>query len=217
MTRAIRLLPFLMLFVAACGEQRPAPVPEAPGAPAAEGLGAELGAAGHERGLPSAPITVVELSDFGCPYCARFALETYPELHREYVESGQVKWRYVPMVLGIFPNGDLAARAAECAAQQQRFWPMHDLLYERQREWKQTGAPEALFSGYARNLGLNERRFAACYRSPEAQRRVEQNTRVAAQLGVRATPSFLVNGHPVEGALPLPEFRNLLEMARTGQ
>jgi hypothetical protein len=73
---------------------------------------------GHDRGTDAAPVRVVEFSDFGCPYCGEFAREVHPALHREYVETGRVRWTYVPVVMGVFRNGGAAALAAECAAEQ---------------------------------------------------------------------------------------------------
>src|SRR5690606_28569884 len=83
------------------------PFPQSPGA--RETI--DVGELGYAAGPADAPLTVVEFSDFGCPYCARFALESYPQLEREFVEGGMVRWVYVPFVMGNFPNGDLAARA----------------------------------------------------------------------------------------------------------
>jgi protein-disulfide isomerase len=171
---------------------------------------------GYPRGSAMAPVVVIEFSDFGCPYCARFALETLPEIDAEYIETGQVRWQYVPFVMGMFPNGEEAARASECAADQQAFWPMHDLIYERQREWRGTGAAEPLFVGYAERLELDVAEFAACYRENRPAERIARSNAVAQRLGVQATPSFLVNGRPVQGALPLEQFRMLIEWAAAG-
>lgn len=210
----------LLLLLAACGTgeetspqggSAPSAVPTADAAAAPGKI--DLSGLGYSRGSPSAPVTVVEFSDFGCPYCGKFALESLPELSREFIESGQVRWQYIPFELGIFPNGGQAALAAECAGEQERFWEMHDLLYMRQREWKPSAAPEPLFRGYAQSLGLNLARFGSCYRENRPAERIALNNRVAAELGVRATPSFLVNGRPVEGALPTDQFRMLLQWA----
>ncbi len=171
---------------------------------------------GYARGSAMAPVVVIEFSDFGCPYCARFALETLPEIDAEFIETGQVRWQYVPFVMGIFPNGEEAARASECAADQGAFWPMHDLIYERQREWRGSGAAEPLFVGYAERLGLDAAEFAACYRENRPAERIARSNGVAQRLGVQATPSFLVNGHPVQGALPLEQFRMLIDWAASG-
>jgi protein-disulfide isomerase len=168
---------------------------------------------GHPRGSAMAPVVVVEFSDFGCPYCARFALESLPELDAEFIETGQVRWQYVPFVMGIFPNGEEAARASECAADQNRFWPMHDLIYERQREWRGTAAAEPLFRSYASQTGLDVDEFARCYQENRPAERIAMSNRIASELGIQATPTFLVNGRIVQGALPLDQFRMLLQWA----
>jgi protein-disulfide isomerase len=168
---------------------------------------------GHPLGSAMAPVVVVEFSDFGCPYCARFALQSLPELDAEFIESGQVRWQYVPFVMGIFPNGEEAARASECAADQNQFWPMHDLIYERQREWRGTSAAEPLFRQYATQIGLDVDEFAACYRENGPAERIAMSNRIANELGIQATPTFIVNGRIVQGALPLDQFRMLLQWA----
>lgn len=167
---------------------------------------------GYSVGAEDAPVTVYEFSDFGCPFCGMFARATYPEIHEEFVETGMVRWTYVPFVMGMFPNGDEAARAAECAAEQDRFWEMHDLLYDRQNDWKSARNPRRLFNQLADELGLDDERFAACYRENRGAARTTVNNRAADALGVRATPTFFVNGRMVEGALPSEQFKQLLQM-----
>src|SRR5687768_15071652 len=98
--------------------------------------GVDLTGVGYDYGDPNAPVTVVEFSDFGCGYCAMFALETYPELERDYVDAGTVSWKQVPFITGMFPNSVEAARTAECAAEQGAYPAMHDRLYAEQRTWK---------------------------------------------------------------------------------
>ncbi len=165
---------------------------------------------GYARGPEDAPITVYEFSDFGCPYCAKFALETYPELHREFVATGKVRWAFVPFVMGSFPNGGEATKAAECAGEQDRFWVMHDRLFERQREWKRSGDADALFGQYARELDLDAERFASCYREDRRRDRLAVSNYVADALRIRGTPSFFINGQLVAGALPIEAFREIL-------
>lgn len=174
----------------------------------------DLTGVGHDRGRADAPIVIVEFSDFGCPFCGSHARQTFPTLEREYIATGKVFYKYVPFVMGTFPNGRQAARSAECAAEQgaAKFWAMHDTLYARQREWKQTLSPKELLGRYASGMRLDAKRFEACYMTHEPfhPRTLAANDR-ADRLGVRATPSFLVNGRPIEGALPLPQFRELLD------
>jgi protein-disulfide isomerase len=169
---------------------------------------------GHVRGAAEAPVTVVEFSDFGCPFCARFANESYPELHRDFVETGQVRWVFVPFFLGTFPNGELAARSGVCAGQDGGpFQAMKSALYARQAEWKaaSAGAAPDLFQEMAVEAGLDPEAFTACLAGESAAERIRVNSRLAASSGVRATPSFLVNGRLVEGALPAAQFRMVLE------
>jgi protein-disulfide isomerase len=179
---------------------------------------AGAGAVGYSRGSPSAPVHVIEFSDFGCPYCGVFARESYPRLHQEYVDAGLVRWTYVPFILGIFPNGHAAALAAECAAAQgeSSFWGMHDLLYERMDEWRTPAAGAPVFGGYARALGLDGASFDTCFAQQQPARRIAASNEEARQRGVRSTPTFFVNGRQVQGALPLQQFQMLIleEIAR---
>lgn len=172
--------------------------------------GVDLTGIGYDKGSPDAPIVIVDFSDFGCPYCGSHARQTLPELEREFIATGKVFYKYVPFVMGMFPNGDAAARAAECAAEQGRFWPMHDRLYEAQQEWKRSADPSTLFVGHARALGLEEGSYAACLADGRTNARTARASDVAKQLGIRATPTFAVDGEAIEGALPLNEFQRVL-------
>lgn len=175
--------------------------------------GVDLTGLGYDVGNPAAPVVLVNFSDFGCPYCGSFARETYPAIEREYVRTGKVFFKYVPFALGMFPNGAEAARAAECAADAGRFWPMHDSLYANQPEWKKARAPVGIFQRYAAGLGLERRHFAACYADREVHTRTRRNNEAAEALGIRVTPSFLVNDRPIEGALPIADFRRVIDAA----
>jgi protein-disulfide isomerase len=176
---------------------------------------------GHPRGAATAPITVVEFSDYGCPYCARFAFESYPALHEEFVDTGLVRWIFVPFVIGSFPNGELAARVGECAADQDRFWVMKDVLYREQQAWKGASAAQvpSRFTRLAADAGLDAQAFQDCVGTNRTGPTVALHTRAAGAVGVRATPSFLVNGRLVEGALPVEQFREILTgmVARAGR
>jgi protein-disulfide isomerase len=173
------------------------------------------GAPGFDRGVTQAPVTVLEFADFGCPYCGRFAEQSYPPLATEFVTTGRVRWRAIPFVLGMFPNGTEAARAGTCAGDQgpAAFGRMHDRLFARQEEWKRAADPAALFRSYAAALGLDGARFAACYAGHDADAALRQANALADRLGVRATPTFFIAGHRVEGALPAAQFREVLRAA----
>jgi protein-disulfide isomerase len=180
-------------------------------APAAGGERIDLRRIGYAEGEMDAPVMVVEFSDFGCPYCARFAEDTYPQLRREYIDAGRVLWVYVPFVMGVFRNGAEAAKAGECAGEQDRFGEMKMQIYAGQDEWKTIPDATELFAAYARELALDETRFASCYREDRRGDRTVTHNRTAAALGIRATPSFLINGHLVEGSPPVEQFREILD------
>lgn len=166
---------------------------------------------GHVFGSDAAPVTVIEFSDYGCPFCRMFSVATFPELRREYVETGLVRWVFVPIVTGGFRNGNEAARAGECAADQGRFAAMKDRLFVSRAEWTGTSRPEGVFAGFARDLDLDAAAFATCYSGNAPADRVRYNNLAASAAGVRATPTFVVDGRLIEGAPPLERFRDLLD------
>lgn len=188
----------------------PDPVLPAASAPAAPDV--PLTELYHELSAPGAQVTVVEFSDFGCPYCGRFERETLPALRKEFVENGKVRWRFVPFVLGMFPNGGEAMKAASCAADQGQdaFWKMHDQLFEHQDAWKGARNPDLLFRAYAVAAGAEPGAWKVCYEGARATDRMEAANELAQRSGVRSTPSFFIDGKLVQGALPLGDFRRLL-------
>jgi protein-disulfide isomerase len=168
---------------------------------------------GHHRGDASAPIVVFEFSDFGCPFSASFATETYPVIAREFIDTGRVQWVYLPIVVGGFQNGDLAARTAECAAEQGAFEQAQLRIFEGQQEWRQTGSVQApaYFNRLAAAIGVDAGPFTSCVSTARVTERLSLNVQAASALQVSATPTFLVDGRKVEGALPPDQFRALLE------
>ena len=173
----------------------------------------DLTGIGHDRGSATAPVVMIDLSDFACPYCGEFSLETYPAIEREYVETGKVFFKYVPFVVGSFPHSPEATRATECAADQGGFWPMMTRVYEAQGKWKKSGDPFPLLSDIASAAGLDTARLGECYASQRTDARTARATNLASDVGVRVTPSFIVNGRPIQGALPLADFRKVIDAA----
>ncbi len=192
------------------------PAPSAPASPVADLAPSpvDLRGVGHDEGSATARVTVVEFADFGCPYCGQFAEEVWPTIRKQYVQTGKVRWKFVPFVMGMFPNGAEAARAGECAAAQGEpaFWAMYQRLFQGQKDWKAASDPASLFGRYAGELHLNTGAFNACYRADAGKARTQAADRAAAQLGVRVTPTFFVNGQQFQGALPLAEFEQVLAM-----
>lgn len=129
-------------------------------------------ATGHEKGDPGATTLIIEFGDFACPACAAFARETMPEIERQWIMTGRARLQFIP--IDVFRTGRLAARAAECAAEQDAFWPMHDLLYARQKEWLGRGGQREKFESWARDLGLDVDRYRACWDRDPAKDRIER-------------------------------------------
>lgn len=168
-----------------------------------------------EGSVMTSAIGVVDFSDFGCIYCANFHNADYPSLHEEFVTTGDILWKYVPISIGGFPNGELAGMTGICADELERgegFARMRDHLFVQREAWLTTPPSEAkaLFVSYADELGFDVEAFAACLDGEAARGRLERNNDIARQVGVTATPTFIIQGTPVRGAPPLADFRNAL-------
>ncbi|UCC26432.1 MAG: thioredoxin domain-containing protein [Gemmatimonadales bacterium] len=188
------------------------PVTGGPGPRAPQSQELDLATLGYNSGPQGAPVRVLEFSDFGCGYCRRFHQDAFPALEAEYMEAGKVEWKYVPIVIGLFPNALEAARAGECAGEQGRFPVMRDLLFDKQAEWKASDDPEVLLEGYARDVGLDVERYNRCVGEGWRDERIRNGTRLSQQVGVRGTPTFFVVGYaPIPGAIPLDLFRQVLD------
>jgi protein-disulfide isomerase len=145
-------------------------------------------------GPADAPITIVEFSDFECPFCARFARETAPALRRQY--GDQIRWIFVNYPLrSIHPNAYEAALAGECATEQDRFWPFYDALFSGRHTLSGSGYEEA-----AEAIGLDEERFQACYRNADHADEVALDVKEGEKFYILGTPTFYVNGKRMEGA-----------------
>lgn len=166
-------------------------------------------AIGRAMGADDAPLVVVEFSDPGCYSCSTFAVQSFPELKREFIDTGRVQWRTVLLDRG-FSNGVPAARAATCAARQDAFWEMRFSLAEQQRDWIVSRNPEPRFTQYATALGLDGDAFHECQETLPAAAGMSLDEMVALQLGVRAVPMFMVGNQRVLGALRTEDFRAII-------
>ena len=163
----------------------------------------EVAATGPSRGPENAPVTIVEFSDFECPYCSR-ANETLAQIAQTYGDKVRVVFRDFP--LSFHQNAKKAAEAGHCADDQGKFWEMHDKMFANQRALD----VESLKS-YAKEIGLDEAAFNACLDGGEKAALVQANIDAAMELGVRGTPAFFVNGRMVAGALPFSEFQKIID------
>ncbi|MDA2922801.1 DsbA family protein [Patescibacteria group bacterium AH-259-L07] len=164
----------------------------------------------HVRGESNAAVTLVEFSDFQCPFCNRFH-PTVTQILDEYPNS--VRWVYKHFPLdAIHPQARPAAEASECAAEQNKFWEFGDALFENQ---SRLGSD--YYSEVAGDLGLNVDKFNECVSSRKYKDRVEADYQLGIRLGVRGTPASFINGELLVGAVPYPSLQSAIEKALQNQ
>ena len=170
-------------------------------------------------GDPDAPITIIEFSDFQCPFCARFHIQTLPSIYEEYIEQGKVKlvFRDFP-IQNIHPNALPAAVAAECANEQEKFKEMHDMLFETQNQWNkvETVAALSLFSQYASDMQMDQEKFDSCIASGKYIEEIRKDLEDGRDYGVSGTPGFFVGNDEIgyvelKGAQPFESFKKIID------
>ncbi|MEZ4516708.1 MAG: thioredoxin domain-containing protein [Chloroflexota bacterium] len=172
----------------------------------------------YSLGDPNAPVTMVEYTDYQCPYCARYTAETLPTMLTEMIESGRVYYQIKDFPLEtIHPYARQAAVAARCAGAQDAYWSMHDALFSRQSEWagSDAGVTESLMT-IATDLGLDSDAFATCLDSGQFDNVIQDNIDEGITLGVTGTPSFFIDGFPISGAQPYELFEYAITLAEEG-
>jgi len=161
-------------------------------------------------GDKDAPLTIVDFSDFQCPFCGRFEAETFGQIKKEYIDTGKVKWVYRDFPLSFHQNAQKAAEAAECANEQGKFWEYHGKLYATQSIWSNTDGISN-FKSYASELGLNADKFNTCLDSGKYKSEVEADAVDGSRAGVSGTPSFVVGKKLVVGAQPFSAFKQAID------
>ena len=151
------------------------------------------------------------MSDFQCPYCARFALDIFPTLEAEYIQTGKIRWIFVNFPLPMHPNATPAAEVAMCAAKQGKFWPVHDLLFRNQKTWAPLTAPAEYFLTFADSASLDRTAFQTCLSTDATLAEVKSDAEAAVRSGAKSTPSFYIEGGIMAGAQPLTVFRPILD------
>lgn len=155
-------------------------------------------------GAAGAPVTIIEFSDFQCPYCRSFWAETLPALKKNYIDPGKVKLAYRNFPLSIHPAAPVSAEAGLCAREQGKFWELHDKIFTEQQR-KGTGTISfgaADLKKWATDLGLDSGQFEGCLASGKYKNEVQKDFSDGIAAGVDATPFFFLNGTPIRGAVP---------------
>jgi protein-disulfide isomerase len=132
-------------------------------------------------------VTVVEFTDYECPFCKRFHQTTFKSLSRDYIDTGKVRWVVLDLPLPMHPNARQAAQAAHCAGEQQRFWQMREALFEN----APLGGPESL-RDYGQELGLDEPSFQNCLASDRYLSQVDRDSEAATGVRITGTPTFII-------------------------
>lgn len=139
------------------------------------------------RGASDATIAVVEYADFECPYCGQYEHDVYPQISKDYIRTGKVKYFYRDMPLAAHPHAMIAAHAARCAGEQGKFWEMHDSLFA-----KQNALREVDMADRAQELGLDKAKFAECFASDRYINEIKQSATEAQKMGIGGTPTFFI-------------------------
>ena len=168
--------------------------------------------AARTKGYADAPVTVLEASDFQCPYCRVFAEETLPLLQREYIETGKIRFVFLNLPLpSLHPNAPAAHEFAMCAAVQNRFWEAHDLLYKYQQGWARLEDPAAYFYQLGDAAGLDRGQLQQCFDQGLVREIIQQEAEQNFRAGLRSTPSFVIEGGRMPGAQPIEVWRPILD------
>ena len=164
----------------------------------------------YALGPAEAPITIVEFSDYQCPFCRRWHAEVYEPLLAAYPGKIRLVYRNLPLT-SIHPDALGAAEAAMCAGEQDVYWKYHDKLFSSE------SLGNSVYLQYAQELGLNMPTFEACLNDHKYQKTIESDSDFAINLGIRSTPTFFINGLAVVGAQPLDVFKQVIDKELAGE
>ena len=162
-------------------------------------------------GPQEAPITIIEFSDYECPYCRKWHVEVWPLLQASYGDQIRLVYRDFPLT-SIHSNATPAAAAANCAQEQDMYFPFSEKLFEMKLNLGKT-----TYQKYAEELDMDMETFNECLESGRYLEEVEADYEYAANLGVRSTPTFFINGIPVVGSQPFEVFKNLIDKELAGE
>ena len=199
--------------------QRPAPL--APSAQPANVMSKVSVGRSPSLGKPDAPVTVIEFSDYQCPFCQRFSATTLPALRKDYIDTGKVRYVFRDFPLdSIHPQARKAAEAGHCAGEQGKYWEMHDALFKNRALMVDN------LKGFARDLGLNVDAFNTCLDEGKYANVVSEHQAAGSAVGVTGTPSFFVGkttadgtieAANIKGAQPITAFRLIIDRLLDGR
>ena len=169
----------------------------------------------HIKGAASSSVVIMEYSDFQCPACRAYYL-VVREVMAEFGSQVALVYRHFPLI-NIHPNAELAARAAEAAGQQGKFWEMHDLLFEKQNEWSGVANIAPLFESYATLLDISVEQFKTDFVSNDVKALVRAEREHSIKSRLQGTPTFFINGKQIQNPASVLEFKDIVRKALTGE
>ena len=175
-----------------------------------------VGQTRHFKGDQNAPVTLIEFSDFQCPYCGKFATETEGQITDQYVKTGKLRFGFIHFTF-LGEESQWAAEASECANEQNAFWPYHDYLFAHQSGENLGGFSKDNLKKFAAALNLDTAKFNQCLDSDKYSDLVKSQTSMAQNLGVSSTPTMVINGKVLLGAQPFATFQQIIESDLSGQ
>jgi protein-disulfide isomerase len=163
------------------------------------------------EGNANAPVTIVEFSDFQCPFCESFYTNTLQQIRKDYVDTGKVKLIFRDFPLSFHPHAQKSAEAAECANLQGKYWEMHDKLFENQTSLDNSSDYISDLKRYAADLKLDTAKFNSCLDNGDTAAEISKDFNDGAAAGISGTPSFFINGQKIVGAQPYSAFKAAID------
>ena len=172
-------------------------------------------AEGYLLGSATAPVEVIEFADFECPACGQYATITEPDVRTRLVNTGQIRVRYIDYPLPMHKNTWDASLAAACANDQGKFWEMHDALFANQDRWNSeaTNRPRGPIGDLAKGVGLDMTKYGACMDADTHRAKIQSHLAEAEKRNISQTPTFVINGTVVPGALPYDALKKYVDDA----
>lgn len=165
---------------------------------------------GYFLGSDSAKVEVTEYADFQCPVCQDFENIQFPAVKQQLIATGLVRWRYRDFPLDMHPHSRVASHAAACAADQGKYWEMHEALYQHQPEWSPKRDASGSFAGYAKDIGLDVGAYDECMKSAKYAGRIQASVEEGSKIGVNGTPNFVIGGRLYPYTMPSDTIRALV-------
>jgi protein-disulfide isomerase len=162
-------------------------------------------------GPKDAPVTIIEFSDYECPFCQKWHAEVWPQIESKYGDQVRLVYRDFPL-FSIHPSANPAAMAANCAGDQGKYWEFHSALFSGQYPLSRPS-----YDSIAATLGLDAGKFASCVDSEKYKAEIEADYQFASDLGVQSTPTFFINGLALVGAQPFEVFDKVISMELNGE